>query len=185
MGDHEPELSNEELEIVEEDALEPKDQLKKLRTKLKKCEAEKAEHLDGWQRAKADLVNTKRDFADREAKARARGAEDIVERIAPSLDSFHMAMQGKGWESMPKEWKVGIQGIYQQILSVLTEEGLEVLDPTGSEFNPELHESMSVISVEDASQDHVVQQTIQKGLLMNGNLIRPAKVVVGEYTANP
>lgn len=178
---HDEDFLIDDVEVEAEDET-PRDALKKVREKLKACEAEKAHNLDGWQRAQADVVNVKREFAERETRAYKRGQSELVSAMAPALDSFHMAMQGKGWEDMPREWKVGIEGIYMQLTGVLKEQGLTIIDPLGQEFNPEEHESMSVEAVAEKAQDHQVVKTIQKGLKLDDHVIRPAKVVVGEYT---
>ena len=74
--------------VAEESAAEA---IRKLREKLNVCQSERREYLEGWQRAKADYVNTRRE----EEAARARflkfSREDAIKDILPGLDSFHSA----------------------------------------------------------------------------------------------
>ncbi len=183
MGDKHND-SNERVEMDDltlepEDELEPGDKLAKLKKKLKACEAESKANLDGWQRAQADLVNARKAAHERVERAREAGIEHIVEELSVVLDSFAMAMQGKGWESLDPTWKTGISQIRDRFVMVLTDNGLSIDDPTGHLFDPERHECVQITHVEDPAQDHTVITTLQQGIRMGERVIRPAKVVVG------
>ena len=169
-------------EIEEIDDIESTDKLKKVREKLKDCEAEKHEYLDGWQRAKADLVNLKRSALEDTKRAQERGAEKLVEAIAPVLDSFDMAMHGESWNNVDETWRNGIDRIHTQLVNALTNNGLSIIDPTGETFNPHEHESVSMEPTDDESLDHTVSKTLQKGLMVGERVVRPAKVVVATFT---
>lgn len=183
MGDHYTD-SNEprdDVELTAEDELEPTDKLAKLRTKLAACQEESKANLDGWQRAQADLVNARRELAEREARARQRGIEHIVEELAVVLDSFTMAMQGTSWDELDPTWKNGIEQIRDRFVSVLSENGLSIENPAGAPFDPECHECVASEPVADPEEDHVVLRTLQEGIHMHERVIRPAKVVVGVH----
>jgi molecular chaperone GrpE len=62
-------------------------------------------------------------------------------------------------------------------VQVLQRNGLEQVDPLGEKFDPERHQAISMIDVEDAKSNTVVE-VMQKGFLLNDRLIRPAMVVV-------
>src|SRR5882757_9594993 len=85
--------SEDEEFIDEEEADMGPEAIKKLREKLKKAIEEKQEYLDGWQRAKADFANFKRQEAlihiDREARIKS----DIIESLIPVLDTFEIALK--------------------------------------------------------------------------------------------
>ena len=172
-----------EMEQVDEDGdeLTTYDKTKQLREKLKACEAESKEHLDGWQRAKADMVNMRQSHLDDVQRAEERGAEKLIKTIAPVLDSFESAMQGDAWENVDSTWRSGVEGIHTQFMKALQANGLSVIDPTCEAFNPHEHESVSVESVDDEALDQTVTKTFQKGLKLGERVVRPAKVVVGEY----
>jgi len=55
--------------------------------------------------------------------------------------------------------------------------GLEEIEPIGHQFDPELHEAMVVKHVEDVKPNKILS-VFQKGYLLNGRLIRPARVEV-------
>lgn len=155
--------------------------LKQLREKLKACEQESRENLDGWQRAKADMVNMRQGHIDDLKRAQARGCEKIVEAVAPVLDSFDMAMSTEAWQQVDSTWRAGVEGIHTQLMNALSANGLTIIDPTGDHFNPHEHESISMEATDDPSSDNIVTQTLQKGLKVGERVVRPAKVVVAHH----
>lgn len=166
-------------EIVAEE--EMKDVVKKLKEKLKTAEAEKAEYLTGWQRAKADLINArKRDEAER-AEFVKFANERLLDSLIPVMESFDMAMGNKeAWEKVDKNWRTGVEYIYSQLKKALNENGVEEINPLNQKFDHNLHEAVSYEPVDDEKLDHVVTQVIQKGFMLNGKVLKPAKVKVGE-----
>src|ERR1700740_332095 len=82
--------------------------LKSLREKLKKAVAEKQEYLEGWQRARADLVNYKKEESSAHADKEARIKAEFVEALLPALDAFEMAFGSKWYETASPEWKGGV-----------------------------------------------------------------------------
>ncbi len=165
--------------IAEENAVEA---IKKLREKIKKLEAEKQEYLTGWQRAKADMINArKRDEADR-ADFIKFANERLIESLIPVLESFDLAMNNKEvWEKVDKNWRIGVEYIYSQLKKSLSEAGLEEIDPVGKAFDHNRDEAAEYIPVEKESDHHKVIAVIQKGYSLNGKLLRPPKVKVGEF----
>src|SRR5690242_1604287 len=106
---------NEDLDFEPEDELGTvgavKAKMQKLRDELKEAKAKRDEYLDGWQRAKADMVNSKKEALEAMARATGRGKEILVEELIPALDGFDMAMQGEAWNSVDQAWRSGIEGI--------------------------------------------------------------------------
>lgn len=145
----------------------------KLRAELKACLKEKQEYLEGWQRAKADLVNYKRE-AEKSRQGFAKFAtEDLILQILPVLDSFDVALKHTD--------DSGVEQIYRQLLSVLKANRVEQIDPAGEAFDPVQHDSVGVVKAKNKNEDGTIVETVQKGYTLAGKLIRPAKVTVGEY----
>lgn len=166
--------------VVAEEAMG--ETIKKLRDKVKQLEAEKQEYLTGWQRAKADLINArKRDDEERKEFAKY-ASEAVIADIIPVLDSFTMAMGNKeAWEKADKNWRVGVEYIYSQLLKALSENGLKELNPVGEVYDHNKHEAIAHEPVTDEKQHDRVVQVIQKGYELNGKLLKVPKVKVGEY----
>lgn len=172
-------MENEENEIVPEDLDDSVvaeehagDAVKKLKGKLKVAEDKAKEYLDGWQRAQADFVNIRK--RDEEAKKEFTKfvSEKLISELIPVLDSFELSLPHGNKE---------LEVIYKQLLSVLKSNGLEESNPVGMGFDPRQHESIGALPAEKEEDDHKVLEVVQKGYIIDGKIIRPAKVKIGEY----
>lgn len=159
------------------------DKLKKLRVELKATQKEKTEYLEGWQRAKADYLNLKRE-AEKEKQDLAKWArEGLLHELLPLADSFDMAMANReAWEAAPANWRQGIEYIYSQLQVILRENGLEPIDPLGDKFDPVSHHCLATIPTDNEADDDKVLEVLKKGYIMNGKVVRPAQVKVGKIT---
>tara|TARA_B100000745_G_scaffold298646_1_gene247761 strand:+ start:20819 stop:21325 length:507 start_codon:yes stop_codon:yes gene_type:complete len=159
---------DEDVEIVEEAEAESTFKtadIKKVKEELKACKSEKQEYLDGWQRAKADFINTKKRLEDEGEKKFEYGMIASVEKLLPALDSMDIALSQSEDE--------GLSLVQKQILDGLE---LEVLDPAGEMFDPNLHEPMG--TVESEEKEDTIVNVLQKGYKFKETIIRPAKVQV-------
>lgn len=158
--------------------------LKKLRDELKVRTAERDEYLTGWQRAKADLINERKNEEEQRKDLQRFGQEGLLLDLIPVLDSFDMASANKeAWEKAPENWRKGVEYIHSQLLGVLKQYGCEPFDPQREAFDPTRHDSIESVPVSEKKQDHTVIEVLQKGYLLNDKVIRPAKVKVGAYSA--
>ena len=146
--------------------------IKKLREELKKREAEKKEYLDGWQRARADLINYKKDEARHFEEFAKFAAENLIAELLQVLDGLDLALE----HEMPKEVGRGIIMIRSQLEDVLKRHGLEAIKTEGQKFNPSFHESMG--ETESDGDEGAVAEELQKGYLLNGRVLRPARVKI-------
>ena len=166
--------------VAEENAQET---IKKLREKLKKAIAEKQEYLDGWQRAKADFVNANKRNQEMLRESITLANEGLIEELLPTLQAFEMAFSNKeAWEKVDKNWRVGVEFIYNKLKDTLVANGLKEINPIGKMFDTKEHEATKHEPVEKESDNHKVIAVSEKGYMLGGKLLRPAKVVVGEYT---
>lgn len=172
---------NEDI-IYEEEDISAGGKIDKLRKKLDKCVSEKQEYLDGWQRAQADLINAKKRFESEKREFAIYATQNFILDLLPVLDSFDMAFKDKdAWEKAPEGWRKGIEYIYNQLLSTLTNNGISQIKPLGERFNESEHESIESVPVTDQSDDHKVVEVSMTGYKLNNKIIRPAKVKVGSF----
>jgi molecular chaperone GrpE len=176
--------TNDALENDQEDIeAEDNDVVQKLRAKLKKCEEEKREYLNGWQRERADLANARVELERDRGNFAKFAIEGLVHELLSVLDSFDMAFSNKkAWESVPADWRLGVEQIYSQMLSVLKAHGVIQFDPLGDMFDPMIHSSVASVETEDPALNHKVAEVVQKGYKLHEKVIRPASVKVGEYS---
>lgn len=162
--------------------LPKKDITKKLRDEIKKLQKEKEEYLTGWQRAKADYVNLQKELASSRVNIAILSKEKMTENLLPALDSFEMAFLNKEhWEKIDKDWQDGITSIYQQFMSGLQKSDIEKIDQSGILFDPNIHQSISLVDTNDEKNDHTVEKILQVGYKIGERVIRPAKVTIYEY----
>ena len=161
---------------------ETKSELVRLKEKLKKSEAQKQEYLDSWQRAQAEFINTRKRDEERNKEILKFAGEDIFLQIIPVLDSFDMAFSNKeSWEKVSKDWRVGVEYIYSQLLAVLQNNGITQLNPVHEVFNPEFHEAIEEVVGKKEDEGKVIA-VIQKGYKLHDKVIRTAKVKVGSHS---
>ena len=156
--------------------------VKKIREKLKSSEEKAQEYLTGWQKAKADLVNLRKEDEKRMSERLKFAEQTLILDLLPVIDSFDMAFANKkAWEELPKEWRTGVEYIHANLMSTLEKYGAKTINPIGEPFNPEYDEAIGTIETETEANDHKVLEVIQKGFKMHNKVIRTAKVKVGEY----
>ncbi len=181
------ENTEEQDDIVLEDNTENtgadyKKTLDKLRERLKEAEALKQQYLDKWQRAQAEFVNLRKRDTEVNAELVKFAKEDLIVQLIPVLDSFEMAMGNKeAWEKVPREWRVGVEYISSQLLSVLESNNVKPINPKGETFNPHFHDAVDTVKTTNKSEDHKVLEVVQKGYTLYDKVIKSAKVKVGEY----
>lgn len=171
-----------DADVDSDNLTDPKEKLAKLKEKIKKLEAEKSEYMNGWQRERADFVNYKK-RADEERKEYIKFAnESLLEEMLTVLESFDMAFMNKDqWNSVPENWRVGVEYIHSQLVKILDENGLKEFVPKiGDKFDPKLHVAEEMLAVEDKEQDGNIISIKKKGYIMNEKVIIAPKVVVGE-----
>ena len=145
---------------------------------ISKCQKEKDEYLDGWKRAKAELINYKKDEAKRFEQIAKFSNEILIRDLIVVLDSFDLALVSLGEEGEEKKQK-GLYLIRQQLEDILKQQGLErVVVSVGKEFDPNLHDA--VASVESDKPSGTITEEVERGYLLNGKLIRPARVKVAK-----
>lgn len=169
---------SEDLQFESEEDLEsPALAMKKLREKLKACEKEKKEYLDGWQRMRADFTNIKKDEETRRGEMIKFASEGLVDDLIPVLDSFAMAFGNKeAWEKVDENWRKGVEYIYAQMYSVLESRGLTEIGKVGEKVDPRMHVAIEEVPPPSEKEENTVSEVVQKGYRLHSKVIRPAKV---------
>ena len=183
----EEEKQSDEIELVPDEEGNLPDLQKKVKSvkeDLKRCETEKKEYLEGWQRAKADYINFRNDEGRRmEDMSRFISAE-LIQEMLPVFDSFDLAfriftLQNSGGQAplhkLPSDVERGVLLIRSQFADILRKRGLEQIKvEPGEQFNPERHESVG--EIESEHPEGTVAEEVQKGYLLRGKIIRPTRV---------
>ncbi len=166
-----------EEDFIYEENSDFSDEIKKLKEKIKKLEAEKKEYLEGWQRERATLSNLKKEFAEEKSKLLEKGKEEMIMEIIPVLDNFEAAFSNKEvWEKVDQSWRTGIEYIYKQFLNILENNGIISFGEVGDEFDEKRFLSIEVKEAEKEKEKGKVYSVIQKGYKKGDKILREAKV---------
>jgi molecular chaperone GrpE len=136
-----------------------------------------------WQeqyaRLQADLENAKKRIEKRHAQQSEDLRVRMLQDLLPLADHLEAALTHSADESDAESLRQGVELTLRAFLDTLTRYGVQVIDPAGEEFNPELHEAVGVIDTADTPSGHVAK-VMQRGYTIDGRVIRPARVLVAQ-----
>ena len=124
-------------------------------------------------RTQANFENYRKQNEKRMEEMGLLAAKDIVLEILPIIDNFELALKQVPQNTHP-DFVHGMELIYAQLFSLLENQGVTVMETQGKKFDPYLHEAL--MKVESESPENTVMEEFQKGFLLNGQVIRHAKV---------
>ncbi|PJC25208.1 MAG: nucleotide exchange factor GrpE [Candidatus Tagabacteria bacterium CG_4_9_14_0_2_um_filter_41_11] len=173
------EENNKEEITVEETVddggnLDIQEKFKQLQEKLKKCQELKEEYLNGWQRAKADLINARKDDERRNQDFAKFANFMLISDILPILDSFNLALENEKDSKFSK----GVLLIKIQLEDTLGKYGFSSIKSMGEKMNLQLHEIVG--EIESEKEEGIIIEEVQKGYLLHGRVIRPARVKISK-----
>jgi molecular chaperone GrpE len=111
------------------------------------------------------------------SEALARGKADLARQMLPALDNLERALAAGEDPSAHPALVQGVGMVRDELRSRLEGAGVESFDPTGEKFDPQLHEALST-RPDEGTEPGVVLETVEKGYRLNGQVLRPARVVV-------
>ncbi|MCG6961684.1 MAG: nucleotide exchange factor GrpE, partial [Acidobacteria bacterium] len=124
----------------------------------------------------AEFDNFRKRIEREREEMRRTAAEDLVRELIPVLDNFERALQHvDGDDSLSV--RQGVELISKQLWDILTRQGMEMVDPAGQHFDPELHEAVQRVEG-GGHRPGTVVSVLAKGYLFGGRLVRPALVSV-------
>ena len=140
-----------------------------------------AEQKDKYLRLYAEFDNfRKRAVRDRQ-DAEKFGMGAVMKGLLETLDDLgrvaHMTPEGADAKSVLD----GIAMVEKKLLKSLAGHGLEVVDPANAPFDPNLHEAITTAPAANTDEDNTVAVVYQVGYVLNGTLLRPARVVVRQW----
>ena len=158
---------------------EIKENLEELKRKLEECQKQKDEYLAGWQRARADFLNYKKEEIERIEEILKYADVGLILKILPILDNFEIA-EKKLPENLKNDENVkGLLLIKNQIQDFLKNQGVEEIKTIGEKFDPNLMEVVEEVEGKNVDSGIAIEE-IQKGYKIHGRLLRPAKVRVAK-----
>ncbi len=149
-----------------------------LRARLDEALGELERERDASLRARAEAENARR-RAERDVEQAHRfGIEGLVKELLPVRDGLELGIRAAGEEGSTVEALAeGTEMTLRMLNAALEKFGAVEVDPDGEDFDPRFHEAMTMQEAEGVEPGKVLQ-VFQKGCLLHGRVVRPAKVIV-------
>lgn len=157
----------------------PTDDLDALRAELARKEAERAENLDKFLRASAELENVKRRFARERAETVRYAVEQLVRDLVPVVDSLERALGCREGGGDGQPFVDGVALVIKDLLAALERHGVTQIRAQGECFDPTRHEAMAQVETSEHPPNTVVEEH-HRGYLLHDRLLRPALVTVAK-----
>ncbi|BBM01992.1 nucleotide exchange factor GrpE [Microbulbifer sp. GL-2] len=131
-------------------------------------------------RAQAEEQNARRRAQQDIDRARKFAVEKLLQDLLPVVDNLERALATiDSADESNKALVEGIELTHKSFVDTLTKNSVEVVDPAGEPFDPELHQAMTQVPNGEV-EPNTVLDVFQKGYRLNGRLVRPAMVVVSK-----
>lgn len=141
---------------------------------LKKTEQQIRELTELLQRTQANFENYRKQQEKRFQEIQNQANRNLVLQLLPVLDNFELAL--KNTHRCPEDSLKGIELIYAQLFTILENQGLKPIPTENQLFDPHLHEALAKVP-SDRPENFILEE-LQKGFLLNNQVIRHAKVKV-------
>ena len=153
------------------------EQIQQLQQDLEAAEKKAADNWDKALRAVAELENTKRRAEKDVSNAHKYALERFAQDLLPVIDSLEKALEVSSEQPEIKAMQEGVAMTLKLFVDTVKKYGLQQIDPVGEPFDPNHHEAMSM-QPNPQMEPNTVMAVIQRGYVLNGRLVRPARVVV-------
>ncbi len=154
------------------------DEVEQLKTNCEQSQKQVEEYKDRLLRLQADFENFKKRNQREKADIINRASEGLVTDLLPALDNFDRAL-GVEIDENSKSLYEGVEMVYNQILEVLKNNGLEEIECLNEKFDPNSHHAV----VQQESDEHdadTVMQVLAKGYKYKDKVIRHSTVMVSK-----
>ncbi len=156
-----------------------------LQLALEQAQIQAAANLDKAIRTQAEMENLKKRVQKDLDDERKYGLSKFAKEMLSVIDSLELGLQAVSGDSPEVlKFKEGSELTIKQFETVFAKFNIEILDPTGQPFNPELHQAMAMQPSADLAPGTVIT-VFQKGYTIHGRLLRPAMVVVAKAEDKP
>lgn len=153
--------------------------VEQLQEELSQEQARAAELLAGWQRAKADYANLKKEEGKRLEETVVWANAALLAEILPVYNHFKVALKHISEEQKKEAWVQGVMLIQKQFIDFLDKYGIGEIKTVGEKFDPNTHEAV-VHEAKDGFEPDLIFEEVSPGYLLNDKVLIPAKVKVAK-----
>ena len=170
--------SKKELRKEQKKIEELEKQLEECRKKAEEMESRCKDAKDDYLRLMAEFETFRRRSAEDRLNLVGSASADTIKGLLPVLDDIERAMAMLA-ESSDEAAKQGTDLIYNKLMAYLKTKGLSIIEAKDEKFDVDFHEAVAQFPVQEEAQKGMVIDVTQTGYLLNGKVLRYAKVVVG------
>ena len=170
--------SKKELRKEQKKIEELEKQLEECRKKAEEMESRCKDAKDDYLRLMAEFETFRRRSAEDRLNLVGSASADTIKGLLPVLDDIERAMAMLA-ESSDEAAKQGTDLIYNKLMAYLKTKGLSIIEAKGEKFDVDFHEAVAQFPVQEEAQKGIVIDVTPTGYLLNGKVLRYAKVVVG------
>ncbi len=176
-GKKQEEVKQPQMEAVEDEITDNgEEKINELEQKLRR---QIEELKDTNLRLHAEFDNYRKRTIKEKIELSKTASEDVIIDLLPVLDDFDRALKNITDAGAENAFTEGIALIYNKLLKVLSQKGVEEIQAKDQVFDTDFHEAVSHIPGDDSDGEQKIIDVVQKGYKLNGKVIRFAKVVVG------
>jgi len=139
------------------------------------------EQKERYLRLAAEYDNFRKRTVRERQEDRSRAQGELVKQLIDSLDDLDRVIRADANALDAKTLHDAVAVVEKKLYKALGAAGLEVLNPVDQYFDPALHEAVATEPALSPEDDHVVSTVYQPGYVFNGQLLRPARVVVKQW----
>jgi len=139
------------------------------------------EDRERYMRLAAEFDNYRKRSARERQEAGARAQGDLVRQFVDALDDIARFAHIDASTVSSATVVEGVEMVEKKLMKALGAAGLEIVNPIGELFDPQKHEAVATELASSKEQDHTVSKVYQQGYVFNGQLLRPARVVVRQF----
>ncbi|MBQ8811653.1 MAG: nucleotide exchange factor GrpE [Bacteroidales bacterium] len=156
-----------------------KARIEELEKKVNELEDKVAKDKDDYIRLMAEFDNFRRRTSQEKLELVSMASTDTIKGLLPILDDCERAIKVLLESDDSDAAKEGTELIFSKLMGYLKSKGLSVIEAMGQDFDTDLHEAVAQFPVQEEAQKGKVFDVVQTGYMLNGKVIRFAKVVVG------
>ncbi|HEX6536399.1 MAG TPA: nucleotide exchange factor GrpE [Gemmatimonadaceae bacterium] len=150
---------------------------------LGELERQLQDQRDKYLRLAAEFDNYRKRTTRERHEAGTRAQGELMRRLLDSIDDLgRVTSVNAETIADPRAIVDGVNAVRTKLMKVLGDAGLEVIDPVDQPFDPQLQEAVATEPALSPEDDHLVARVYQPGYLFQGQLLRPARVVVKQWT---
>lgn len=165
--------------LQEDDSQETTENVDPKDEEIQQLKQDVQENEEKYLRLYAEFENYKRRIQKENQTMKAYKAQDVLNDILPTIDNIERALQIEGENEQFQSLKKGVEMIHESLINALKENGLELIETEGHQFDPNVHQAVVQDDNPDFESGEITQE-LQKGYKLKERVLRPSMVKVNQ-----